>query len=155
MPRSEPLSGTSSRLPSYDDDFVEWTRHTAALLRAGRNVEIDLGHLAEEVEDMGKRDRRALEARLQVLLVHLLKWQHQPARRSGSWRGTIRTQRSRMKRILRDSPSLRVALPDVLQEVYPEAVAVAVDQTGLLDATFPKRCSYGLDELLDAEFLPD
>ena len=72
----------------YDQDFFEWTRHHARLLREGRVAEADLAHLAEEIEDVGKRDQRELRSRLEVLLVHLLKWTAQPDLRyseSGSY----------------------------------------------------------------------
>jgi hypothetical protein len=142
-------------MPSYDEDFVEWTRHTAALLRRGRFDEVDVARVAEEVEDMGKRDRRTVESRLEVLLAHLLKWQWQPERRSGSWRATIRTQRSRIELTVRDSPSLRAEVPAMIARRYPKAVALASDQTGVAAARFPRRCRYGAAQVLDERFLPE
>jgi hypothetical protein len=93
--------------PGYDDDFFRWTQHQAKLLRAGRFDLADVANLATEIEDMGKRDRRALGSRLEVLIMHLLKWQFQPEMRAGSWRGAIRTQRGKVLSILADSPGLR------------------------------------------------
>src|SRR5712692_8509170 len=90
----------------YEEDFVVWSMHNAELLRAGRLQEADIEHIAEELEDMGKSQRRALESRLTVLLLHLLKWQFQPERRSSSWRATIVAQRIAIIKILREAPSL-------------------------------------------------
>src|SRR3982751_902800 len=73
----------------YDRDFAEWTRHNAELLRAGRASEADLEHIAEEIEDMGKRERRSLHNRCVRLIEHLLKWEHQPEQRGSSWTRTI------------------------------------------------------------------
>ncbi len=139
----------------YDADFVEWTRQTAALLRRGRFDDVDVQHLAEEVEDMGKRDRRTVESRLEVLLAHLLKWQYQPERRSGSWRATIRTQRSRLELTLRDSPSLRAEVPAMVSRRYVKAVALAADQTGIAATRFPRRCPYTGVQILDERYLPE
>src|SRR5947208_12657968 len=91
----------------YDKDFAEWTRHNAELLRSGRVTEADLEHIAEEIEDMGKRERRELLSRLTVLIVHMLKWNVQPDRRSRSWEGTIRVQRKDLAKLLSQNPSLK------------------------------------------------
>ena len=77
----------------YDQDFAAWTAEQSRLLREGRLVELDIAHLAEEIEDMGKNNQRALLSRMQELLLHLLKWQYQPGRRGNSWRASIRKQR--------------------------------------------------------------
>lgn len=138
----------------YDDDFFLWTQRAAALLREGRLSPVDIEHVAEEVEDMGKRDRRALESRLDVLLAHLLRWTHQPEHRSRSWRGTILTRRARIERIVRDSPSLRRQLPELAERAYQRAVALAANDTGLPIAAFPATCPWGADDVVDAGFLP-
>jgi hypothetical protein len=138
----------------YDHDFFEWTQHTAALLRAGRLGELDVVHLAEEVEEMGKRDRRELESRLQVLLVHLLKWGSQAERRSPSWRRTIIAQRAGIERVLRDSPSLRPRVAADLERHYADAVDRAAIETELPPGHFPARCPWTSAELLDKRFFP-
>ena len=96
-------------MASYDTDFFEWTKHQAAALAKGKSVALDWANLAEEIESLGKRDLRALESCLEVLVIHLLKWCYQPERRQTghSWSSTIREQRGRIERILRDSPSWR------------------------------------------------
>jgi hypothetical protein len=139
----------------YDSDFFAWTQHMAVLLRAGRFGELDVEHLAEEVGDMGKRDRRAVESRLEVLLTHLLEWQCQARGRSGSWRASIRAQRSRVELILGDSPSLRGQIPAMLRRRYAKAVGVAADETGLPRERFPPECPYTAEQILDEDFLPE
>ncbi len=141
--------------PMYEQDFYAWTQEQAALLREGASVELDWLNLAEEVESLGKRDRRELGYRLQTLLLHLLKWQWQPTERSGSWRSTIREQRSRLGRLLRQSPSLAPLVPQTLQEEYDDAWHRASEETGLPLTTFPDVCPWTGEQVLDAEFFPD
>src|SRR5262249_8758184 len=137
-----------------DDDFFEWTQHSAALLREGRFGELDVAYLAEEVEDMGRRDRRELEGRLQVLLVHLLKCIAQPERRGASWRRTIVAQRAGMERVLRASPSFRPRLEADLDRHYADAVERAVIETELPVECFPSQCPWTPSQLLDKRFFP-
>ena len=138
----------------YDRDFFEWTRCNAALLRAGRFGEADILHIAEEIEDMGKRDRRKVVNRLKVLVMHLPKYQFQPDRRSPSWEETIDTQRDEIALVLQDAPSLRNYALEILTEVYRRAVRKAARETGLPFDTFPKSCPYSVDELLSTDFFP-
>jgi hypothetical protein len=93
----------------YEQDFFQWTQTTAALIRQGKWHAVDARCVAEELESLGKRDRRELASRLQVLVIHLLKWHYQPEGRvqGHSWRSTIRTQRLELRLLLQDSPSLR------------------------------------------------
>ena len=133
----------------YDEDFYEWTVRNAELLRCGRVSEADLVHIAEEIEDMGKRERREMLSRLAVLMAHLLKWQAQPERRSASWRGTIRVQRRDIGKLLEEMPSLRRFLKDNLPEAYERALTEAAVDTGLTEDVFPSTCPYSLDAILD------
>jgi hypothetical protein len=97
---------------------------------------------------MAKRDRREVFSRLIVLLSHLLKWRYEPARRSGSWRGTIREQRRELRQLL-ESGTLYNHAVDVLAEAYGEARAQAADETGLDPSTFPGECVWELDAALN------
>src|SRR5512143_3907572 len=108
----------------YDSDFAEWARHHAELLRAGRASEADLEHIAEEIEDMGKRERRSLHNRCVRLIEHLLKWRYQPERRGSSWTRTIILQRRSIRRLLDENPSFRTALGEVVADAYDDAAAV-------------------------------
>ncbi|MGH8478811.1 MAG: DUF29 domain-containing protein [Gammaproteobacteria bacterium] len=152
MSKSAPvLPRTSAR---YEEDFYAWALSSAALLREKRFSGIDATHLAEEIEDMGKRERRALESHVRNLILHLLKWKYQPAQRSTSWRQSIRNGRIEIRKILRDSPSLAGSVAGIGVEEYPAARADAIDETGLADSVFPERFPFPGDELLDAESWP-
>ena len=115
----------------YDADFYAWTVEQARLLRAGELSAIDAANIAEEIESMGRSDRRELESRLTVLLTHLLKWQMQPDQRSRSWSATMREQRRQIEKLLRESPSLRPFVANVLAQAYGDACEDAADETGL------------------------
>jgi len=140
---------------SYEQDFYAWTQAQAALLRVGRLAELDLEHLAEEIESMGARDRRELINRLTLLLAHLLKWQYQPERRSTSWRLTINEQRRQLRLLLDDSPSLRARLDEFLSRAYGGGVQVALEETGFLQSPFPATCPYTAERVLNSDYWPD
>src|ERR1051325_1039077 len=139
---------------AYDEDFFAWTEEQARLLREGAFSEIDAANLAEEIESMGKNNRRELGSRLAVLLMHLLKWHYQPNRRSPSWATTVRDQRDEIEEILSDSPSLRPVVRDALSSVYKRARRKAIGETGLPEATFPSDCPFTLEQILAEDFLP-
>jgi hypothetical protein len=138
----------------YDTDFAQWALQNAELLRSGRFSEADLEHIAEEIEDLGKRERQSLKNRMVKLIEHLLKWQFQPERRGGSWRRTIIVQRQAISDILEENPSFRPTLPDLLPKAYVRAVGIVSEVIGIRVSAFPKDCPYTLDQLLDENFLP-
>jgi hypothetical protein len=138
----------------YEEDFVLWTERQAALIRARQLDLVDWANVAEEIASLGSGDQRQLGNRLDVLITHLLKWQFQPAARSGSWSGSIRTQRGRILRLLKQSPSLRQQVASETEQGYARAAATAADETGLPLAQFPARCPYSVEELLDEDFFP-
>jgi Domain of unknown function DUF29 len=137
----------------YEDDLFAWTQEQAALLRA-HAADIDWENLAEEIDSMGRRDRRELNSRLTVVLLHLLKWQAQPDQRGMSWRKTLRTQRREIRALLQHSPSLRREVPDLVREAYADAVKDAIDETGMPAGAFPSTCPYRPEEVLDEDHLP-
>lgn len=141
----------------YNTDFFLWTKQQAAALRDGKLQNLDLENLAEEIESLGKSDRRALGSHLEGLVMHLLKWRYQPERRQigHSWASTIRTHRSEIDAIVEDSPSLRRALPDLLARRYGTARQRASDETGLPLATFPATCPWTIEQVVDAAFWPE
>ena len=139
----------------YDQDYYLWFADQARLLRAGTWQQIDVEHLAEELEDMGKREKRALRSRAVVLLAHLLKYQFQPEHRSPSWRGTIREQRKQLNGLLSDSPSLLSQLMEELQDSYVSARMLAAGETGLSERVFPENCPFTIDQMLGEGFWPD
>jgi hypothetical protein len=138
----------------YDEDFFEWTRHNAELLRSGRFEQADIEHIAEEIEDMGKRNLHEMSSRVRVLLSHLLKWQLQPEKKSRSWERTIASQRTELGQLLEDSPSLRVRIQPNLRHIYQKSVQLAVLDTGLPNSQFPSECPFTVEQILDPEFLP-
>jgi hypothetical protein len=149
-----PRSAKVEREPGYDEDFVLWTGRQAALIRAGRFELVDWENVAEEVESLGVSDRRQLRNRLAVLMMHLLKWQLQPMHRSRSWQSTIRVQRGRIERLLKDSPSLRREVADLARDEYPAAREEASAETGFAARTFPKSLPYTAEQILDDGFYP-
>ena len=96
----------TSRRSLHDNDFYAWSLDQAALLRVGRVGEADLATIAEEIESMGKTEKRELVSRLTVLLLHLLKWERQPTGRSKSWRLSIANARDEIADLLDDNSSL-------------------------------------------------
>ncbi|MGF1603852.1 MAG: DUF29 domain-containing protein [Thermosynechococcaceae cyanobacterium] len=147
-------TGSQASQQLYETDFVEWADQATALLKQGRFSELDIENLIEEVEDLGNRHRDALESQLTRLLMHLLKWQYQPDKRSGSWRGSIREARKQMRRLLRNYPSLKNHLIKTFDLCYQDAVEDAADETELPLEMFPVECSYTVEQALDSKFLP-
>ncbi len=135
----------------FEQDETAWLEAMAALASQRRYQEMDYPNLSEYLADLARRDRREVFSRLVVLMTHLLKWEHQPANRSGSWRGTIREQRREL-RLLLESGTLRNHAESVLAETYAEVRRQAADETELGVEVFPVECVWGLDEMLgDAE----
>lgn len=132
----------------YDSDFYGWTQEQADLLRSGRLTELDTQNLLEEIEAMGRSERRELESRLQVLFMHLLKWEHQPSHRGKSWQLTIEEQRRKVSRVLSDNPSLKSKLPELMASAYGDAVIGAERETGLERSAFPESCPWTLEQAL-------
>ena len=137
----------------YDRDFYAWANEQAGLLREGRLSGADVAHIAEEIESLGRNEKRELRSRLSVLLLHLLKWRHQPARRSRSWELSIANARDELAEHLADSPSLRATLPEAVASAYRRARLHAEQQTGLPAKTFPAECPWTFDQAM-AEELP-
>jgi ribosomal protein L29 len=139
----------------YSKDVVAWSQEQAALLRAGDFAALDLEHIAEEIEDVGKSEQRELGNRMALLLAHLLKWRFQPERRGSSWERTIKEQRRAIAAHLKETPSLRSSLtnPNWVEGVWADAVTKAVAETGL--AEFPEDCPWSIAQVLAADFYPD
>ena len=131
----------------YEADETAWLDETAALVRGGCFDQLDTANLAEFLTDMAKRDRREVFSRLVVLLTHLLKWEHQPDRRGGSWQGTILEQQRELRQIL-ESGTLRNHADAVLAEAYADARKQAAAETGLARGTFPDECAWDVASAL-------
>jgi len=144
-----------SNAVTYESDLYAWAMEQAALLRAGRLSEADVANIAEEIESLGRSERSELVNRLAVLLLHLLKWESQPSHRGNSWRLTIVEQRRSITDHLGDNPSLRAALPDLIDRAYRRARIGAQRETGLGARSFSETCLWKPDQLFDEAFLPD
>ncbi len=138
----------------YTEDETAWLDAMVDLLDAGAHAELDFANLREYLSDMAKRDRREVESRLVVLLLHILKWMHQPDHRSRSWRLSIVEQRQELKR-LAGKGVLRNHAAAVVVEVYQEAVERAAVETGLPVEAFPAECAYSVDDLLSFDPVAD
>ncbi|WP_194300495.1 DUF29 domain-containing protein [Acetobacter farinalis] len=139
----------------YDHDFYAWTNEQAGLLRAGKLSKADLEHIAEEIESMGKSEKRKLISRLTVLLLHLLKWEFQPMRRGASWRLSIANTRDALTDHLADNPSLRSVLEASVETAYRRARRDAALETGLSENTFPSTCPWLFNQMMDENFWPE
>lgn len=139
----------------YETDFYGWAMDQATKLKTGRLDALDLQHLAEEIESMGKGKRSQLENRLELLLAHLLKWHYQGDKRTRSWSLTISEQRRAIARLMRKNPSLKAVLDDALEDSYEEAIFAAARETGLGPETFPVACPWAIEWVLDTEFWPE
>lgn len=143
-----------ARLAGYEDDFALWSAEQAALIRAGKFDHVDLENVAEEIESLGKSDKRQIRSRLQVLMLHLLKWERQPAERSRSWASSIRDQRQAILDLIDDSPSLRPYPGQVFERDYPRARERAAEETTIFLDLFPETCPYTIEQILDPDYLP-
>jgi Domain of unknown function DUF29 len=141
----------------YDRDFVEWAAQTAELLRQGRVDQVDLEQVAEEIEDLGKSDLAAVEAYLQLMLMHLVKRRIQPERAGSNWQRSITTGRIQIDVRIQHSPSLLGHLERNLQKIYRRAVRDALRETGLLqkahELDIPQECPYTVHDLLERDDL--
>jgi hypothetical protein len=139
----------------YEQDFHAWTLQQADLLRRRQLDCADFDNIAEEIESMGRSLKRELTSRLGVLLMHLLKWQHQRAFRSRSWTLTIKGQRLGLRHHLRDNPSLKSHLGQAMLDAYDRARIEAERETGLAAETFPEVCPFSFEQSISDDFWPD
>ena len=140
----------------YQQDYFAWTQQQAKMLRAGQMSTVDAQNLAEEIEDLGRSEKRALASRMTVLLAHLLKWQYQPELRSKSWQHPIATQRKEVHYELAASPSLKPLFsdPEWMDLVWPCATVLAGQETGIDIDTFPEASPWGMSDVLRDGWLP-
>ena len=141
---------------TYETDFYQWTQQQADLLRQGQfnRVDLDLANIAEEIESMGKRDRRSVSGYLHNVIMHLLKWQYQPERRGTSWRLSIENGRYQISDLLDESPSLTAQMDALTTKEYRRARKVASLETGLPLTLFPEQCPFTLEQIT-GDFWPD
>ncbi|PSP16096.1 MAG: DUF29 domain-containing protein [Cyanobacteria bacterium QS_8_64_29] len=138
----------------YETDYARWLDETIEQLKAREFDALDLSNLIEELADMGCSQKQALASNLELLLRHLLKWKYQPTQQTPSWRLTIRERRKQIRRLLRDSSSLKPELERRLPEEYANARELAADETGLSLDWFPTQPPFGIEQALDDRFWP-
>ncbi len=132
----------------YERDLYGWALEQAALLRAGKVAEADALNIAEELDDVGNEQYEKLESALRVILMHLLKWDHQPERRTRSWRQSIEVQRRHFEKVLKKNPGLRPLVNEAVAEAYEDARLEAAGEIDRDESTFPKKCPYPLEVIL-------
>ena len=139
---------------TYEHDFYSWTLDQARLIREGRWAAIDRENVAEEIESLGKEQFARLRSALRVLLVHMLKWDHQPDRRSRSWSLSIKAQRLDLDDVLEGNLGLRPSVSEAIEKAYRKARIEAAQETGLEEEQFPQQCPYAWDDIVGRDFSP-
>lgn len=137
----------------YESDFHAWTVAQAKALRSGEFASLDCANLAEEIETLGRSEKHEIASHLRVILLHLLKWQYQPERRSRSWQSTLLVQRQELAERLDACPSLRSYPARILDRQFLSAVKIAALETGLPEERFGKACPFTVGQILDPDFL--
>lgn len=140
---------------SYDFDVIAWANEQAALIRAGRFDLLDIEHIADEIEDVGRSEHREFKSRMAVLLAHLLKWKYQSGYRGNSWRLTIKEQRRGIVLCLKQTPSLKSDLNnlDWMELVWSDAIGIAASETGL--DSLPESCPWSFEQFMNPDFWPE
>ena len=144
-----------SKATLYNQDFLLWTQQQAECLKKGRWAELDVEHLVEELEALGRSEQKELGSYLQVLLMHLLKCQYQPERKTKSWVNTISNSRNQIQDCLEDTPSLQCFLEDWewIEKYYRRARRDAAKETQMPIETFPLECPFTIEQVLNPDFL--
>ena len=146
LPAADPAGG------SYERDFYAWSQEQARLLREGRWEGVDRENVAEEIESLGREQFNKLVGALRVLMLHMLKWDHQPERRSRSWVLSIKTQRNDLEDVLSDNPGLKPRMTQALERAYRNARTEAAQETGLDEDAFPAACPYSFEDITSRAF---
>lgn len=135
--------------PTYDDDYFGWINQQANFLRNKEYEKVDLTNLIEEIESLGISEKRRLESFLKILLLHLLKCKYQPTRHSKSWDLSIKNSSRQFLRTLKENPSLKPKLKEILEDAYFSARLEAAQETGLDEETFPENCPWTIEEIIE------
>ena len=151
-PEAELVPAADAARHSYDRDFYSWSLEQARLVREGRWDAIDRENVAEEIDSLGREQFNKLESAIRVLLVHMLKWDHQPELRSRSWTLSIKEQRAELDDVLNDNPGLKPRIAEAIERAYRKAKLQAARETGLDEERFPQRCVYAWDDIVSRAF---
>jgi len=136
----------------YERDFYSWSMEQARHLRDRRYGALDRDNLAEEIESLGREQFNKLVSALRVLIVHFLKWDHQPPLRSRSWLLSIEEQRLEIADVLADNPGLKPRIGEAIARAYRRARIEAAKETELDEAEFPATCPYSFDDITSRKF---
>jgi Domain of unknown function DUF29 len=154
-----PTEGEAELVPAeepagagYDRDFYSWSLEQARLVREGRWDAVDRANVAEEIESLGREQFNKLESALRVLMLHMLKWDHQPALRARSWVLSIKAQRAELENIMADNPGLKPRIGEAISRAYRRASIEAARETGLDEEQFSKSCPYAWDHIVSRVF---
>jgi hypothetical protein len=148
------LPTTANHLSSlYEQDYYLWLETTAKLLQEGQLCALDVANLLEEIEDMGRSEKRAFYSNLKILLMHLLKYSYQSEKRSNSWIASIVEHRQRIKKAFKESPSLQAYFIEIVNECYQDARELAAAETGLAIDAFPVEPPFTPEEILNSDSL--
>lgn len=148
------LSSAIDTVNLYNEDYYLWLSHTAQLISEGKFAEVDVANLIEEIEDMGRSEKRRIESNLVIVLLHLLKYKYQPDKRTNSWKSSIREHRRRLRKAFADSLSLKRHFEEVFAECYQDGRELAADETGLPLDTFALKSPFTPAEVLNSDYLP-
>jgi hypothetical protein len=140
---------------TYNKDLYLWSQENARLLKEGRFTEVDIEHLIEEIEDMGRSEQRGIYSHLTNLIMHLLKWDYQSNIKSKSWGSSIVNARIAISKLIKENPSLKHLPIDDLAEAYSHARKLASNETGIKLQKFPVECPYTIEQILDEDWLPE
>ena len=152
-PEAELVPAAEAAGTSYDRDFYSWSLEQARLVREGGWGAIDRENVAEEIESLSREQFNKLESALRVLLLHMLKWDHQPELRSRSWTLSIKAQRIELEHVLDDNPGLRPRIGEAIARGYRRARVEAARETGLDEERFPAQSPYSWADIVSREFL--
>jgi hypothetical protein len=149
---SAPSPVAEKERAGYDRDFYSWSQEQGRLVREGRWKEVDRENVAEEIESLGREQFNKLESAIRVILMHMLKWDHQPKKRSRSWAVSIATQRVQLEQILDDNPGLKPRIGEAVARAYRLARLEAMNETGLKKSEFSEACPYSFADVTSRAF---
>jgi Domain of unknown function DUF29 len=137
---------------SYEGDLYSWSLEQARLIREARWEAVDRANVAEEIESLGREQFNKLESAYRVLMLHVLKWDHQPALRTRSWVLSIKAQRLEIEDILADNPELKPRIAEAIARAYRKARIEAAKETGIAESTFPEAFPYAAGDMAARDF---
>ncbi len=141
-------------MTKYMKDFYSWAKEQIKLLKKGQFDKLDIPNLIKELKTKSDHEKQELERRLILLLIYLLKWKHQPAKRKKSWKFIITEQRTEYAHVLKENQGPQPQLENILSHAYDLARIKAAKKTRLNINTFETTCPWALDDITDDNFYP-